>query len=499
MLKHLKRRSFIRGAAGATLALPFLSSLAPRRAEGQGETPLRLVVFVSKNGVYGRNWHETSRDPMTNIGEHAHSMPLADFAGNPINRTLGTTYEHLYSKMNLIRGLDIVCEFQGHNTPAPLSASCTNRESIQGTCNPIYSFPHTTHSMDTLLDERIYDAAPTMRAMRIAPFLDVSSSAMRWLQLSHRDGDGISSETSIASIYQQLFGDLPDGGSLTAAAERQRNQLSAVDSALPEIQRIISGGRISRADQLQLEMYLDRMTELRGDIAERQVAICEEPGFEVREVDGYDTPLQFHQNINEMITSAFTCDMTRIAVVSVNHGTTNPRQAYLHPNSHHEFREPAPEFDAIDLGYYQTQASFFMDLVERLDGVEDGDGNTILDNTICLWVNTLGTGDYHRSNNVPILMAGSGGGQIQTGQFLDYEQRPTIYENGLDRWRNLGRPYHFLLQDIMRCFNLGPSDWEMLGEGNGFGDFMRAERNRDGAWDRYLSDRRQSLPGFLRG
>ena len=125
-----------------------------------------------------------------------------------------------------------------------------------------------------------------------------------------------------------------------------------------------------------------------------------------------------------MIVSAFACDLTRIAVVNVMHGTDNVRQDYLHPNSHHEFRSPGPDHDATDLGYYQTQAQFFFDLVEKMDAVVESNGKTMLDNSIVLWTNTLGAGDYHHNNNIPVVTAGGADGKIQTGQFLDFQRRP---------------------------------------------------------------------------
>ena len=495
-ISHMNRRTFLRGAGGATLSLPFLSSLAPSKVRGADDVPIRLVVFVSKFAVYARNWHHTTLDPMERLADHAHTMQLSEFGDRSINKTLGSTYRHLYDKMNFVRGLDMMCANQGHNTPMPLSASCSDRMSEVGTGHPIPSYPVVSHSMDALLDERIYPSAPPVPAIRVAPFLDSSATGMRWQTLSARDGNGLASETSLASVYQQLFGDL---SGVEVAGERaiKARRLSSLDAALPEIRRTLSNPSLSAEDKSTLNTYLDRIQGLRNNIDERMSRVCVDPGLGVHEVDGYDTPLEFHQQLNQMITAAFSCDLTRIAIVNVNHGTNNPRQAYLHPNSHHEFREPGPEFDAVDLGYYQTQAKFYFDLLEQMDAVTEANGKTMLDNSIVVWTNTQGVGDYHRSNNIPVLTAGSANGQIHTGRFLDYERRPVLLENGQEKWRHLGRPYNHFLQDIMRCFGLGPADWELLGAGNGYGDYARAERSDH--WEEYLTNRNMSLPGFLIG
>ncbi|MEM6958089.1 MAG: DUF1552 domain-containing protein [Myxococcota bacterium] len=491
---HRNRRSFLRGLGGSVLSLPFLQSLAPSHLQAQADAvPLRLVVFVSKFGVYARHWHETSVDPSERLEDNAHAMPLADFGDRSINRVLGNRFRRFYPKMNLIRGLDSPSREQNHNTSIPLSASCSGRKSTTGTGERINAFPVSSHSIDALLDERIYGAEPHLRAIRIAPFMNLSGGAMRWISISHRDGMSIPSETSMRATYNRLFGDLADVES--AGPTAQERQISALDAALPEVRRTLEARRLSGADRRTLEQYLDRVNELRSDIAGRRSAVCSVPGVQALEVDGYDHAREIYDSLNEMIVSSFTCDLTRIAIINGTHATANPRHVIFHGNSHHEVREPGQDHDDTDRDYYQTQAGYFFDLAERMDSVVEANGRTMLDNSILLWTNTQGAGDGHRCNNIPIVTLGSGGGQIRTGQFLDYQQRPIQYEQDRYQWRPVGRFYSYLLQDIMRCFGLGPSDWEMLGEGNGFGDHERAERAN--YWNDYLNRKNARLPGFL--
>src|SRR5690242_10504686 len=56
----MNRRLFLRGVAGATLAAPFLSSLAGRSARAQAAaTPKRLVIFYTQNGCLTNRWFPT--------------------------------------------------------------------------------------------------------------------------------------------------------------------------------------------------------------------------------------------------------------------------------------------------------------------------------------------------------------------------------------------------------------------------------------------------------
>jgi hypothetical protein len=47
----VKRRLFLKGVAGASLAAPILSSLErPARAQAAATSPQRLVIFYTNNG-----------------------------------------------------------------------------------------------------------------------------------------------------------------------------------------------------------------------------------------------------------------------------------------------------------------------------------------------------------------------------------------------------------------------------------------------------------------
>jgi hypothetical protein len=53
----LTRRFFLRGAAGAVLALPFLPSLLPRALRAQAIAPKRLIVMKSFSTQLIREWY----------------------------------------------------------------------------------------------------------------------------------------------------------------------------------------------------------------------------------------------------------------------------------------------------------------------------------------------------------------------------------------------------------------------------------------------------------
>ena len=54
-------------------------------------------------------------------------------------------------------------------------------------------------------------------------------------------------------------------------------------------------------------------------------------------------------------------------------------------------------------------------LLERMKNIQDGDG-TLLDHSMIVYGSSLADGHEHSSKNLPMLIAGGGGGLIKTGR-----------------------------------------------------------------------------------
>ena len=55
--KHLPRRTFLRGALGAMVAMPFLDAMIPALAAQAGKRPFRFGAIYIPNGIYPQLWH----------------------------------------------------------------------------------------------------------------------------------------------------------------------------------------------------------------------------------------------------------------------------------------------------------------------------------------------------------------------------------------------------------------------------------------------------------
>jgi hypothetical protein len=66
-------------------------------------------------------------------------------------------------------------------------------------------------------------------------------------------------------------------------------------------------------------------------------------------------------------------------------------------------------------------------LIDRLAKIQEGDG-TLLDNTLLLFGSGLKHGDYHSAGDLPVVLAGGGGGTLKTGRWIRYAE-PQPYAN----------------------------------------------------------------------
>ncbi len=64
----------------------------------------------------------------------------------------------------------------------------------------------------------------------------------------------------------------------------------------------------------------------------------------------------------------------------------------------------------------------FKSLLDQLAAIEPATGSTLLDAGLTVWTNQCANGS-HSFVNVPWILAGSAGGLLQTGQFMDVSDR----------------------------------------------------------------------------
>jgi hypothetical protein len=190
--------------------------------------------------------------------------------------------------------------------------------------------------------------------------------------------------------------------------------------------------RIGVSDRQKLDEYLEsiRDIEKRIDRASREDRLegwqptISRPNMP-RPDDDLPQDVPDHMRlILDLIVLAFQMDKTRIATCMLNNdlsqmnfGFLDGVQGSLHLDLTHNGRDPALE--AMYLKTNQFHVQQFAYLLKRLKAIDEG-GQSLLDNSLIMFCSNLFDGDKHQADEMPILLAGRGGGSLETGRVLDY-------------------------------------------------------------------------------
>jgi hypothetical protein len=144
----------------------------------------------------------------------------------------------------------------------------------------------------------------------------------------------------------------------------------------------------------------------------------------------YDAPTEgipkdFAEHVRlmlDMVTLAFQTDQTRIATCMLAQAGSNRSYGEIGvPEGHHDLSHHGGDAEKLAKiqrinEYHMRQFAYFL---ERLDTIPEGDGS-LLDNCMIVYGSGLGDGNRHNHDNLPVLLAGRGGGTLRTGRHLRY-------------------------------------------------------------------------------
>ncbi len=243
-------------------------------------------------------------------------------------------------------------------------------------------------------------------------------------------------------------------------ADRQRRNLerrSILDVVRADADRIMK--RVGRDDQQKLDEYFAGIREIERRIeyseSEDQKAL---PDLEVP----YGRIESFREHARlmyDLMVVAFQTDTTRIATFMLD--SAGGGRSYTevgvkgghHEISHHRNQESnISDLKKIDL-YLVEQFAYFLD---KLDAIQDGEG-TLLDNSMVLYGSGLSDGNRHQHHDLPIVLAGKAGGQIETDRYVvmkDETPMANLYLSMLDM---LGTPAESIGDSSGRLDDLGVS------------------------------------------
>jgi hypothetical protein len=130
----------------------------------------------------------------------------------------------------------------------------------------------------------------------------------------------------------------------------------------------------------------------------------------------------------DILALAFQTDSTRVSTFIVAHDGSNRPYPSIgirdghHDLSHHRNDEEKKKQIARINRFHTAQFAYFLD---RLKSTREGDA-TLLDHCTVLYGSAISDGNKHLHEDLPILVAGRGGGAISTGQHVRVDDQTPL-------------------------------------------------------------------------
>lgn len=406
------RRSLLAslGGTAAVLASPFPRSQV---AEAAAAGTKRLVVLYSGNGTIRDNWLPTGTTEDFTLGPILD--PLAPFQ----------------SVLTVVDGVQIYAGGAGGN-PHHLGFGCglTAVDLVDGQYldnEGNYYGSHGGPTVDQVIADAIAPPTP-YHTLELGVQAGVLYANTSMSKLAARGPTQLlPPEIDPYKVFDRVF-----GGSLTPEelAKVRADQASVLDFAYRDLARITP--KLSSEEQLRLGLHMEsvRTVETRLQTVGPE---CDPPDP--------GAPLDVWANDNfpvlaglqlELLAAALACDQTRIATFMFSESGSQtvyrwvePEPGYHPEAGHHDISHQGDsdevaqsELTAMNRWIAEQVAA----LATSLQAVPDGAG-TLLDGTMLLWVNDMGTGNTHDLANTPYVIVGNAHGAIPGGRFHTFEGR----------------------------------------------------------------------------
>ncbi len=244
-------------------------------------------------------------------------------------------------------------------------------------------------------------------------------------------------ESNPRLVFERLFGKGEPAQRQQNFQLRQQRQSSILDFVRDDAQGLYR--ELGRNDQNKLDEYLTGVREI-----ERQIEKAERfgtlPQPDVSTPSGVPEAYQDHIRLMfDMLLLAFQTDSTRVATFMLAHDGSNRSFKEIgisdghHSISHHQDEpEKLDKIGRIDR-FYTEQLAYFL---ERLNTTQDADGSSLLHNSMVVYASGLSDGNRHRHDNLPVILAGHGGGTLTPGRHVAVEGKmpmTNLYVSMLDR------------------------------------------------------------------
>jgi hypothetical protein len=410
----MKRRQFLQGAAGATVALPLLPSLSARA--DAGDFPQRLVFMYAPNGVPVGTWWPAAGATERDFQLASAMTPLAPHRDD----------------ITIVGGLELGTTGPGGPHARGMGALLTAQSLQEGTMpsnNGQLAGWADGVSLDQYLAQQLRPETP-FPSLEIAVRGD-NYRATNMSRLSYAGpGAPLTPQSDPAVLWQRLF---PGVDQAPTDEAIRRTVLDTVRE-----QFAVLRGRVGTEDRDVLDAHLGFVSDLQSRItADPIMASCSEGAAMpiIDDVNGDGDPdadadltmSKVAEAQVDLLAAAVGCNLTRIATFQFANAWDRVVYPWVsgpsktgHDISHAGNGDTVAQTAWTEIARYQM--SLMARLIQTLKNMPEGDGS-VLDHTAIVWTSEVAVGNTHSHRNLPVVIAGSLGGKLRTGQYLRFDGR----------------------------------------------------------------------------
>jgi hypothetical protein len=411
----LSRRQVLRGL-GACITLPTLLSASPAfaRAVANKAAPTRMAFVYVPNGAIPAAWWpagEAGADfelsptlaPLANVRKQIQVISgLTDLAAEPGPDGAG---DHARAGGTFLTGVRIK-KTAGSDIKAGVSIDQVVASQIG----------HQT---------RFASLELTCDVVRKSGECDSGYACAYEYNLAWQSSNQpLAPEHNPQFAFERLFGDGPRNERVANLKRREYEQHSILDYVMDDAKALNT--QLDGRDRQKLDQYLTSVREI-----EQRIAIAKSMPVPNPQIDAPSgVPASYEEHVAlmfDMLHLAFQTDSTRVATLLLaREGSNRPFNDIGISSGHHDLshHKNTPDIMAkvqlIDRWYVERLAAF----LEKMQATQDVDGRSLLDHSMILYGSGNADGNHHTHVNLPVVVAGAGGGAFAPGRYGTAKAQP---------------------------------------------------------------------------
>lgn len=425
---QISRRRMLKGM-GACIALPFLEAMALPgvNASAYGKSPVRTAFLFMPNGVHPAHW--TPEKIGSDFTLTRQLLPLENFKKDIL--VLG----ELMNKNSIFKGAD------GHYAKSASLLTCmpikqTIGDNISSGGVSVDQVIASKVGHETLFPSLEYGLDRITTGVDInVGFTRLYGSSISWQSASQP----LSKEIDPRLAFDRLFRSFVPGVKIKEDPWKQ----SILDLVMDDAKSLKNN--LGRSDQDKVSEYLESIRSVEKRISnnanQEKFAANITPDIRkelIRVNQNIDEYVEMYGGVDitektrlmmDIMALAFWSDASRVSTFMFGNSVSNRNFSFLdgvkgnhHSISHHMEGEAALEEYIRITAWHVEQYAYFL---QKLKSIKEGD-KTLLDNSMILFSSDLRDGNRHSPRNLPIVLAGKGGGEIKTGQNLIFEKETPL-------------------------------------------------------------------------